>query len=69
MKKLKVYLDTSVINFLFADDAPEFKEKTIEFFEKHVKKEKFDTYVSDIMIQELERTKDPNKRQKTFRCC
>jgi len=23
MKKLKIYLDTSVINFIFADDAPE----------------------------------------------
>jgi len=22
MKKLRIYLDTSVINFLFADDAP-----------------------------------------------
>lgn len=25
MKKLRIYLDTSVINFLFADDAPDFK--------------------------------------------
>ncbi len=33
MKKLKVYLDTSVINFLFADDTPELKTATIDFFE------------------------------------
>jgi len=26
MKKLKIYLDTSVINFLFADDSPEKKK-------------------------------------------
>jgi hypothetical protein len=26
MRKPKVYLDTSAINFLFADDAPEKKE-------------------------------------------
>jgi len=31
MKKLKIYLDTSVINFLFADDSPEKQEITIEF--------------------------------------
>ena len=35
-KKLKVYLDTSVINFLFADDAPEKKEVTIDFFENYL---------------------------------
>mgnify|MGYP000871468752 CR=1 FL=1 len=31
MRKLKIYLDTSVINFLFADDAPEMKEITNVF--------------------------------------
>jgi hypothetical protein len=29
-KKLKIYLDTSVINFLYADDAPDLKKITIE---------------------------------------
>ncbi len=28
MKKLRIYLDTSVINFLFADDAPEKRDAT-----------------------------------------
>ncbi len=32
MRKLKIYLDTSVINFLFADDVPEFKKITEDFF-------------------------------------
>lgn len=31
MKKLNIYLDTSVLNFLFADDAPQLKNITIEF--------------------------------------
>jgi hypothetical protein len=31
MKKLNVYLDTSVINFLFAEDSPEKKKITEEF--------------------------------------
>ena len=38
MKKLKIYLDTSVINFLFADDVPEFRKITEDFFENYVKK-------------------------------
>ena len=28
MKKLRIYLDTSVINFLFAEDAPDFRAVT-----------------------------------------
>ncbi|HPZ10241.1 MAG TPA: hypothetical protein PL110_19280 [Candidatus Eremiobacteraeota bacterium] len=36
MRKLKLYLDTSVINFLFADDAPEKQRVTQEFFEDSV---------------------------------
>ncbi len=35
MNKLQIYLDTSIINFLFADDAPDFKRVTVEFFEKY----------------------------------
>jgi hypothetical protein len=29
-------LDTSVINFLFADDAPQYRAITKEFFDKYV---------------------------------
>jgi hypothetical protein len=32
MRKLRLYIETSVWNFLFADDAPEKKEETEEFF-------------------------------------
>jgi hypothetical protein len=38
MRKLKLYLDTSVLNYLFADDVPEFKKITEDFFEDYVKK-------------------------------
>jgi len=31
MKLLKIYSDTSVINLLFAEDAPDFKRVTIDF--------------------------------------
>ena len=36
MKKLKIYLDTSIISFLYADDAPEKQSITVEFFKKYL---------------------------------
>jgi len=62
MRKLKLYLDTSVINFLFADDAPEKQRVTQEFFEDSVSQGKFDIYVSDVVIGEIKNTKDIDKR-------
>lgn len=64
MKKFKIYLDTSVINFLFADDAPDFQKVTIEFFENFIKKDKFIVYVSDVVIKEIEKTHDNEKKLK-----
>lgn len=62
MRKLKLYLDTSVLSFLFADDAPEFKKLTLEFFEDFVKKDKYTVYISDVVIREIEKTRDENKK-------
>lgn len=64
MKKLRIYFDTSVINFLFADDAPEKKDITIEYFEKYVKNQVYDHYISDIVIAEIDRTKEVVTREK-----
>ena len=62
MKKLKIYLDTSVINFLFADDVPELKRITEEFFKEYVKKERYSVYISDVVVREIEETKDEKKK-------
>lgn len=62
MRKLKIYLDTSVLNFLFADDAPEKKEVTEEFFRNFVKKNVYDVYISPVVIDEISKTKDEMKR-------
>lgn len=64
MKKYKIYLDTSVINFLFADDAPEKMEITIDFFENFIKTGIYDTYVSDFVIAEILDTRDNSKKEK-----
>lgn len=56
MKKLKIYLDTSVPNHLFADDVPERKDVTQKFIqsvEKH--KDRFEIFVSDVVLKEINR--------------
>jgi predicted nucleic acid-binding protein len=64
MKKLRIYLDTSVINFLFADDAPDFRRVTKEFFAEHAPK--YELFVSEVVWLEIARTKNAERRQKLF---
>jgi predicted nucleic acid-binding protein len=63
-KKLKIYLDTSVINFLFADDAPEKKEVTIDFFENNL--DDYDVYISSIVFDEIDNTRNEEKKLLLF---
>jgi predicted nucleic acid-binding protein len=60
MKKLKIYLDTSVINFLFADDAPEYKSVTEDFFQNFI--HEYDVYISEIVYLEINKTDNPLKK-------
>jgi len=53
MRKLKLYLDTSVWNFYYADDAPEKKEVTRLFF-KNLKSDRYHIYSSPVVIREIE---------------
>lgn len=61
MKKLCLYLDTSVINFLFADDAPEKRDATMEFFEEVVRRSE-SVFISSLVVAEIERTQDNDHR-------
>ena len=63
MKKLKVYLDTSVINFLYVNDSSEYKKATEVFFNVIVAKNKIDTYISNIVIDEINKTEDINQKE------
>ncbi len=47
---------------MFADDAPQLRDATIEFFENFVKTGRYEVYISDIVITEIEATKDAEKR-------
>ena len=62
-QKIKIYLDTSVINFLYAGDVPELKKITEEFFAYVRDGERFDVYISDVVINEINKTNDLWKKQ------
>jgi hypothetical protein len=64
MKKLRIYLDTSVVNFLFAEDAPDFRRVTEDFFGKHARK--YELYTSDVLLVEISSDPKPEHRQKLF---
>jgi hypothetical protein len=53
MKRLKLYLETSVWNFLFADDAPE-KRASTEIFFAEVETGRYDIFVSEVVMAEIE---------------
>ncbi|MBI5195287.1 MAG: type II toxin-antitoxin system VapC family toxin [Nitrospirae bacterium] len=61
MKKPQLYLETSVWNFCFADDAPEKKNITLTFFDK-IKQGEYDIFISDVVIEEIGRAGE-NKKQ------
>jgi predicted nucleic acid-binding protein len=61
MKKLRLYIETSVWNFCFADDAPEKKDITLKFFEK-VKSGDYEIFVSDVVFREISKA-DYEKNQ------
>lgn len=62
MKQPSAYLDTSVINFLFAEDSPDLQKITQSFFKDFVRRQVYDTCVSDFVLDELKQTADPTHR-------
>ena len=61
MRKLKVYLDTSIINFVDAEDAPEYMAITRDFFNNYL--DEYDIYISEIVILEIEKTSNPERKK------
>jgi len=60
MKKLKLYLETSVWNFYFADDSPEKKEITLHFFER-VEHGEYEIFISNIVFREFAKASDEKR--------
>ncbi|MCL6592034.1 MAG: PIN domain-containing protein [Firmicutes bacterium] len=59
MKKPKLYLDTSVISFYFAEDTPEKMAVTRKFFEEALKNGQYEIFSSEITLRELGNCTDP----------
>lgn len=60
MKKLRIYLDTSVISFLEAEDSPEKRKATTVFWES-VKRGEFLVYLSGVVISEISECPEPKR--------
>jgi len=52
MKKLKYYIETSVFNFVFADDEPSRRDLTKYLFQK-VQRDNVEIYISEVVITEI----------------
>jgi len=62
MRVPKVYLETSVFNFYFAEDAPDKKKDTVKLFEE-IKAGLYAPYTSDYVFVELRRAAEPKQSQ------
>lgn len=60
MRKLKIYLDTSVISYLRQEDAPEKMKDTLELWED-LRKGKYHICVSDVTITEIDKCPEPKR--------
>ena len=60
MKKLRVYLDTSIFNFAFSDQTPKEKEITLKMLDQI---DRHEAYISDLTIAEINRCPQPKQKQ------
>ena len=65
MRIPKIYLETSVFNFVFADDAPDKRQDTLKLFDE-IKEGKYEPYTSEYATDELEGAPE-EKRLKMLR--
>ena len=64
-RKIKVYLDTSVISYLDQQDAPEKMQETREVWEL-IKAGHYEIFISDVVLRELNDCKEDTKRAALF---
>lgn len=62
MRKLKVYLDTSVISHLMQEDVPEKMADTLELWELF-RKGIYDVYLSTVTLEEVSACSEPKRGQ------
>lgn len=52
MRKQKIYLDTSVVSYLYQEDVPEKMQDTLKLWDIF-KKQRYEVYISDIVLNEI----------------
>lgn len=60
MRKLRLYLETSIFNFAFAEESPKEREVTLKLFEKL---DQYEPYISEIVIVEINRAPQKKKEE------
>ena len=60
MKKLKLYLDTTIFNYAFADDCPTERDITLKFFRQI---DRFEVCISDIVLREIFRCEEIKQKK------
>ncbi len=60
MRKIKVYLDTSVVSYLSQEDAPERMKDTLELWKSFING-KYDIYLSQVTIDEIGKCSEPKR--------
>jgi len=60
MDKLKIYLETTIFNFPFAEDAPQYRADTLKLFAE-IKAGKFKPFTSEYVTRELEAATDTQR--------
>lgn len=52
MKKLRIYLETSIFNFAISDQVPDYKEATLRFLDS-IRQEACEACISEIVLREI----------------
>ena len=60
MKPPRFYLDSSIWNLAVADDVPDYREATEEFFD-HVRTFGWEVLISQVVFNEIEQTSEPKR--------
>jgi hypothetical protein len=66
MEVPKIYLETTMFNFPFADDAPQYRADTLRLFDM-IKAGRYELYTSPYTYRELEATKTETRRLEILR--
>ena len=63
MRKSKLYLDTSIINFALAEDISEERLHGTKRLCEEINQGKYEGFISDVVLREIAETPDPARRK------